>query len=132
MNYLNVDFDITYHIGDINCDENDTKYRSDLLAFFKLDAYNDTIISMRTDRLFHELKKQPQFEQIFETCLTIPIVSMLSTSETEISSACLVLLFSHDYFYLLFNCLQDYKADGNISSGNFNLIQETIRNNNIQ
>lgn len=129
MNYLNVDFDITYHIGDMNSDENDTKYRSELLAFFKLDAYNDTTISMRTDRLYHELKSHSQFKELFELCLTNPMVSMLSTNSTEINSACLVLLFSFDYFYLLFNCLRDYKEDGNISMGNFNLIQETIRDN---
>ena len=133
MIHIDLGFDITYHITDSsmtdgtssNVEQNETEYRRELLKFFKLEQYNDTIISMRTDRLFFELKHHDQFKELFEIILQHPMVALLSQN-SEINSACLVLLLSYDYFYIFFNCLKDYKQNNSISLGNFSLIKDEL------
>ena len=55
MNFINLNFNPTYHLlkdsSGNYLDESDEQYKKDLLIFFKCNEYNDTVISIRTDKL---------------------------------------------------------------------------------
>ena len=113
MNYINLNFNPTYHLlkdsSGNYLDESTEQYQKDLLVFFKCTEYNDTVISMRTDKLFHKLKDIPDFMNIFTMCLNNNIVQIVSNGNVE--SVCLTLLFSFDYFYVFVDALKEYKQD---------------------
>lgn len=117
MNFINTDFNPTYHLlkdsSGNYLDHSDEQYRKDLLIFFKCTEYNDTVISIRTDKLFHKLKDIPDFAQLFTLCLNNNIVQIVSNGKIE--SVCLTLLFSFDYFYLFVDALKEYKNDNCLS-----------------
>lgn len=118
MNFINLNFNPTYHLlkdsSGNYLDESDEQYKKDLLIFFKCSEYNDTVISIRTDKLFHKLKEIPDFMQIFTLCLNNNIVQIVSNGKIE--SVCLTLLFSFDYFYVFVDALKEYKQDNCLSS----------------
>ena len=118
MNFINLNFNPTYHLlkdsSGNYLDESDEQYKKDLLIFFKCSEYNDTVISIRTDKLFHKLKEIPDFMQIFTLCLNNNIVQIVSNGKIE--SVCLTLLFSFDYFYVFVDALKEYKRNNSLSS----------------
>jgi len=118
MNFINLDFNPTYHLlkdsSGNYLEESDEQYRKDLLIFFKCTEYNDTVISIRTDRLFFKLKEIPDFMQIFTMCLNNNIVSLVSNG--KIDSVCLTLLFSFDFFYRFIAALKEYEDNNSLSS----------------
>ena len=117
MNFINLNFNPTYHLlkdsSGNYLDESDEQYKKDLLIFFKCNEYNDTVISIRTDKLFHKLKEIPDFMQIFTLCLNNNIVQIVSNGKIE--SVCLTLLFSFDYFYVFVDALKEYKRNNSLS-----------------
>lgn len=130
MNFVECDFDVTYkqYIDSSNEDLSDTMYRRDLLSFFKCSTYNDTVISIRTDKLFHKLKENEKFAELFKLTLNNQMVALMSNKE-EINSACLTLFFSYDYFDVFLKCLQDYKRSNDITNENYNNLRTLIINN---
>ena len=60
MNFINCDFHATYkqYVDLSNEDLTDTIYRRELLSFFKCSEYNDTVISIRTDKLFLQASEE--------------------------------------------------------------------------
>ena len=117
MNFINLNFNPTYHLlkdsSGNYLDESDEQYKKDLLIFFKCNEYNDTVIYIRTDKLFHKLKEIPDFMQIFTLCLNNNIVQIVSNGKIE--SVCLTLLFSFDYFYVFVDALKEYKRNNSLS-----------------
>ena len=130
MNFIDCDFDVTYrqYIDSSNQDLSDTMYRKDLLTFFKCTTYNDTVISIRTDKLFHVLKDDPKFVELFTLTLNNQMVALMSNNN-EINSASLTLFFSYDYFDAFIKCLKDYKTTKDITNENFNSLRTLIVNN---
>ena len=102
----------------------DEQYRSDLLKFFKCSEYNDTVISIRTDKLFHQLKEIPDFVQIFTLCLNNPIVS--TVSKGKLDSVCLTLLFSFDFLSLFISTLKEYNKNKSISNETYVKFRELL------
>tara|TARA_Y100000816_G_scaffold54026_1_gene34827 strand:- start:1276 stop:1656 length:381 start_codon:yes stop_codon:yes gene_type:complete len=126
MNFVNLEFTPVYHMIDASdSDLGDEQYRSDLLRFFKCSEYNDTVISIRTDKLFHQLKEIPDFMQIFTLCLNNPIVSTVGNGKVE--SVCLTLLFSFDFLHLFISALKEYKNDKNISSETYEKLRQLLQ-----
>ena len=131
MNNINLDFDITYITmfrENPNSDESDTQYRRELLNFFKLDKYDDTKIGIRTDKLYHELLNNEQFVVLFTLVSKEPMLAFISDS-TEISSACLSMLCSFNYFHLLFKALCEFNQSQNISEDTFTEFRAEISRN---
>jgi len=131
MNNIDLDFDITYITmfrENPDSDESDTQYRRELLKFFKLDKYDDTRIGIRTDKLYHELVKNEQFIVLFTLISNEPMLAFISDS-TEISSACLSMLCSFNYFHLLFKALNDFNQTKNISEETFTEFRAEISRN---
>ena len=131
MNNIDLDFDITYITmfrENPDSDESDTQYRRELLKFFKLDKYDDTRIGIRTDKLYHELVKNDQFVVLFTLISNEPLLAFISNS-TEISSACLSMLCSFNYFHLLFKALRDFNETQNISENTFTEFRAEISRN---
>lgn len=131
MNNIDLDFDITYITmfrENPDSDESDTQYRRELLKFFKLDKYDDTRIGIRTDKLYHELVKNEQFVILFTLISNEPMLAFISDSP-EISSACLSMLCSFNYFHLLFKALCDFNQTQNISEDTFTEFRAEISRN---
>ena len=130
MNFVNCDFEPTYknYIDASNEDLTDTIYRRELLSFFKCSQYNDTVISIRTDKLFHKLKNVNKFSELLSLTLNNQMVALMSNSN-EINSACLTLFFSYDYFDVFLKCLQDYKTIHDITNENYNKMRTLILEN---
>ena len=131
MNNIDLDFDITYITmfrENPDSDESDTQYRRELLKFFKLDKYDDTRIGIRTDKLYHELVKNEQFVILFTLISNEPMLAFISDS-TEISSACLSMLCSFNYFHLLFKALCDFNQTQHISEDTFTEFRAEISRN---
>ena len=130
MNFINCDFHATYkqYVDLSNEDLTDTIYRRELLSFFKCSEYNDTVISIRTDKLFHKLKDQPKFRSLLNLTLNNQMVALMCHNN-EINSACLTLFFSYDYFDIFLKCLQDYKKTNDITSENYNKLRSLILDN---
>lgn len=131
MNNIDLDFDITYITmfrENPDSDESDTQYRRELLKFFKLDKYDDTRIGIRTDKLYHELVKNEQFVILFTLISNEPMLAFISDS-TEISSACLSMLCSFNYFHLLFKALCDFNQTQNINEDTFTEFRAEISRN---
>ena len=115
MNFVNYDFTPVYHMIDAsNSDLGDEQYRRDFLKFFKCSEYNDTVISIRTDKLFHQLKEIPDFMQIFTLCLNNPIV--LTVGGGNVESVCLTLLCSFDFLSSFIGALKEYNTTKCLSS----------------
>ena len=131
MNYIDLDFDIIYNImfrKNPDCDDCDTQYRRELLNFFRLGQYDDTKISIRTDKLYHELVKYDQFVILFTLILNEPMLTYISGG-TEISAACLSMLCSFNYFHLLFKSIKEIKQSDVISDETFTEFRNEITRN---
>lgn len=131
MNNIDLDFDITYITmfrENPDNDESDTQYRRELLKFFKLEKYDDTRVGIRTDKLYHELVKDNQFMVLFTLVLNEPMLAFISNG-TEISSACLSMLCSFNYFHLLFKTIKEFKEEHVISDVTFDEFRAEISRN---
>ena len=131
MDNINLDFNLTYITMFRENPENDncaTQYRRELLKFFKLDKYDDTRIGIRTDKLYHELVKHQQFVILFTLISNEPMLAFISDS-TEITSACLSMLCSFNYFHLLFKALCEFNQSQNISEDTFTEFRAEISRN---
>lgn len=111
-----------------DCDDSDTQYRRELLKFFKLNQYDDTKIGIRTDRLYHELVKNEQFNVLFTLILNEPMLAFI-ISDSEICSACLSMLCSFNYFHLLFKSIKELKESNRISDETFTEFRNEITRN---
>ena len=131
MNNLDLDFDVTYislFRENSNDDNSDTQYRRELLRFFKLETYDDTRIGIRTDKLYHEIKENEQFKELFTLILSEPLLAFIS-SGNDISSACLSMLCSFNYFHLLFKSLKELKSNGQINENTLGEFRNEILRN---
>ena len=109
-------------------DDSDTQYRRELLKFFILDQYDDTKIGIRTDKLYHELVKSTQFVTLFTLVLSEPMMSFIFDA-SEISSGCLSMLCSFNYFHMLFNSIKEFKENKIISEKTFMEFKDEIAQN---
>ena len=131
MNNINLDFEITYITmfrENPDNDESDTQYRRELLKFFKLEKYDDTRVGIRTDKLYHEIVKENQFIVLFTLVLNEPMLAFISNG-AEISSACLSMLCSFNYFHLLFKAIKEFKEEHVISDATFDEFRAEISRN---
>lgn len=124
MNFVNLDFECSYN--DLDCSMSDTQYRKEFLDFFKCTEFNETVMSIRTDKLYFQLRDNEQFKELFNLVLSNTIIG---TINTEICSMCLTYLFSYDNLYLFIPCLQDFKKDTVISDIHFNNLKNKLLQN---
>ena len=104
------------YLKDSNDDNADTQYRREILLFFNLGHYDDTKISMRTDKIFTTLRKNSHFEAIFKAVLNEKTFMTFNPEATEITPFCLTVLLSFEYFHLFKGCFDQYSNREPISS----------------
>lgn len=114
------------YLKDNQYDACDTQYRKEILEFFELKKYDETKISIKTDKLFAELSKNLEFTRIFETVLYESNYKTFCP-DAKVSSFCLVVLLSFDYFYLFKQCYKEFKEKQNIDSSQL-LIEKLLKN----
>ena len=114
------------YLKDNQYDACDTQYRKEILEFFELKKYDETKISIKTDKLFAELSKNLEFTRIFETVLYESNYKTFCP-DAKVSSFCLVVLLSFDYFYLFKQCYKEFKEKENIDSSQL-LIEKLLKN----
>lgn len=112
------------YLKDNDDDACDTEFRRELLEFFNLEQYDETKLSIKSDKLYYELLKNSGFVKIFEATLKESNFKMFCP-ETEISSFCLTILLSFDYFHLFKICYEDYK-NGDVSVSGQLLIDKLL------
>ena len=117
MYYRNMNSYYDMYLKDNNDDMCDTQFRREILEFFHLETYDETKLSIKTDKLYALLEKNEDFHKIFEYVLQESNF-IAFCSETEISSFCIVVLLSFDYFYLFKQCYIEFKETGNVKSKN--------------
>lgn len=114
------------YLKDNQYDACDTQYRKEILEFFELKKYDETKISIKTDKLYAELSKNLVFTRIFETVLYESNYKTFCP-DAKVSSFCLVVLLSFDYFYLFKQCYKEFKEKKNIDSSQL-LIEKLLKN----
>tara|TARA_Y100000766_G_C18878089_1_gene591888 strand:+ start:280 stop:654 length:375 start_codon:yes stop_codon:yes gene_type:complete len=114
------------YLKDNQYDACDTQYRKEILEFFELKKYDETKISIKTDKLYAELSKNLEFTRIFETVLYESNYKTFCP-DAKVSSFCLVVLLSFDYFYLFKQCYKEFKEKENIDSSQL-LIEKLLKN----
>ena len=90
-------------------------YRNDFLSFFKVNTYDQDIITNKIDQIFKIIQHEPFFCKVFETL-------------DGINSLSFIILFSFDYFYLLLPCLHDFKQNILNTSENREKLLKVIEN----
>lgn len=90
-------------------------YRNDFLSFFKVNTYDNDLITNKIDQIFKIIQHEPFFCKVFETL-------------GGTSSLSLVILFSFDYFYLLLPCLNDFRQNILDNSENREKLLKVIEN----
>tara|TARA_Y100000741_G_C18227183_1_gene548290 strand:- start:935 stop:1300 length:366 start_codon:yes stop_codon:yes gene_type:complete len=106
-----------YELYLLNKDDDacDTQFRRELLEFFDLEKYDETKLSIKTDKLYAELIKNVEFNRIFNAVLQEANYKTFCP-EAEISSFCIVILLSFDYFYLFKQCYKELKETNGVDS----------------
>ena len=103
------------YLKDNQYDACDTQYRKEILEFFGLEKYDETKLSIKTDKLYAELSKNEEFIKIFEAVLHESNYKTFCP-DVEISSFCVVVLLSFDYFYLFKQCYKEFKETNTVDS----------------
>lgn len=79
---------------------NDDEYRSDLLAYFNLNDYNNEIIMQKVELIQEKVKDIPEIRE-----KALEAGSKLNSTDLDL---CLVLLFSYDHFHEFSKLLEKY------------------------
>ena len=89
-------------------DNGDTQYRQEFLTFIKQKEYDDDVISLLLDALYKQIKQEDFFSKIIIAVKNSNIYHGLFSEMDD--SACLMLMFSYDFFYLFYNVLYEFNT----------------------
>lgn len=131
MDFYDTTFICTYKQADN--DITDDLYRNQFLQAFKLDKWNDKLITEKTDLLFKVMEKQ--IEEVFcqmRLGNTKYSHMLLFMGEHLTNSNLFRVFFVYDVFDIFHRCICDVKINGNLSDYQYNLFKNAVLKNNPQ
>jgi len=108
------DINLTYHEKD-----NDTIYRKEILNFFNLKQFDESIIVKHIEQTYHKFKNNTQIQNIIKNIKNNDKFKQFQLFGNTNDITYFLLLFSFDYFFLIHKCLQDLNKDNKISEKNY-------------
>ena len=117
---FNLDIDVNYFIIPLNGideDARDTLFRKQILAFFKLDEYKETVIDIKMDILKPIIENNTELKT-----LSNKFANIMLQEKGDIG---IIMFFAFDYFYQTYPLLKQYLLENTI---NKNIYDNLIKN----
>ena len=111
VNYFNTPID------GINLDDRDNLFRKQILSFFKLDEYKETVIDIKIDILKPIIENNPELK-----ALSIKFANIMLQEKGDIG---IIMFFAFDYFHQTYPLLKEYLLKKTI---NKNIYDNLIKN----
>jgi len=112
VNYFNIPI-----VDEMNLDDRDTLFRKQILSFFKLNEYNETVIDIKIDILKPVIESNPQLKD-----LSIKFANIMLQEKGDIG---IIMFFAFDHFYQTYYLLKEYLLEKTI---NKNIYDNLIKN----
>lgn len=115
---FNFDMDVNYHSTHVDDDElRDTLFRQQMLQFFKIEDYNETIIDIKIEQLKPIIESNDELKQ-----LSIKFSNIMLQEKFDIG---VIMFFAYDYFHETFLLLKEYLLEKKINKDIYdNLIKK--------
>lgn len=115
---FNFDMDVNYHSIHVEDDElRDTLFRQQMLQFFKIEDYNETIIDIKIEQLKPIIENNEQLKK-----LSIKFSNIMLQEKFDIG---IIMFFAYDYFHYTFLLLKEYLLENKINKDIYdNLIKK--------
>lgn len=108
MDSLIIDFIPTYKLITDNINDSNILYQLQLLQFFNISKFDDTIINSKINNLYLEIKDNEKI------CKLIEIIKNKNPNISIDNFIAFKLLFSYDYFNKFSKCLYQLKSQKDI------------------
>jgi hypothetical protein len=109
MDQVILDFIPTYKLITDNINDSNMLYQLQILQFFNINHYDDSIINNKINNIYLEIKHNDKI---------IELIQIIKNKNPNISIDDIIafkLLFSYDFFNLFIKCLYQLKFDKKIS-----------------
>lgn len=115
---FNFDMDVNYHSTHVDDDElRDTLFRQQMLQFFKIEDYNETIIDIKIEQLKPIIESNDELKQ-----LSIKFSNIMLQEKFDIG---IIMFFAYDYFHDTFLLLKEFLLENKINKNIYdNLIKK--------
>lgn len=118
--YSQFNFDMNVNYQSINVDDDeirDTLFRQQVLQFFKIEDYNETIIDIKINHLKPIIEKNEELKE-----LSIKFSNIMLQDKFDIG---IIMFFAYDYFQDSFLLLKEYLSENKINKDIYdNLIKK--------
>uniref|UniRef100_A0A6C0BRX5 Uncharacterized protein n=1 Tax=viral metagenome TaxID=1070528 RepID=A0A6C0BRX5_9ZZZZ len=115
LTQFNFDFDVNYHSIHVDNDEfRDTLFREQILKFFKIEEYNQTIIDIKIEHLKPIIESNNDLKN-----LSIKFSNIMFQDKFDIG---IIMFFAYDYFHDTFLLLKEYLHKNTINKNIYNRI----------
>ena len=101
VNYFNISID------GMNLDDRDILFRKQILTFFKLDEYKETVIDIKIDILKPIIENNPELK-----ALATKFANVMLQEKGDIG---IIMFFAFDYFYQTYPLLKEYLLEKTIN-----------------
>ena len=116
---FNFDMDVNYYSLDVDDDDTrDTLFREQILSFFKMEEYNETIIDIKIDYLKPIIENNEDLKK-----LSIKFSNLMLQDKFDIG---LIMFFAYDYFHETFLLLKDFLMENKINKDIYNKLIKKI------
>tara|TARA_E500000331_G_scaffold149039_1_gene145046 strand:- start:7142 stop:7552 length:411 start_codon:yes stop_codon:yes gene_type:complete len=110
---FNFDIDVNYFSLDVDDDDiRDTLFRQQILSFFKMEEYNETVIDIKIDYLKPIIESNESLKK-----LSIKFSNLMLQEKFDIG---VVMFFAYDYFHQTFLLLKDFLLENKINKDIYN------------
>jgi hypothetical protein len=109
MDQVILDFIPTYKLITDNINDSNMLYQLQILQFFNINHYDDSIINNKINNIYLEIKHNDKI---------IELIQIIKNKNSNVSIDDIIafkLLFSYDFFNLFIKCLYQLKFDKKIS-----------------
>jgi hypothetical protein len=115
---FNFDMEVNYHSTHVDDDElRDTLFRQQMLQFFKIEEYNETIIDIKIEHLKPIIEANEQLKN-----LSIKFSNIMLQEKFDIG---IIMFFAYHYFHDTFLLLKEYLLENKINKDIYdNLIKK--------
>jgi hypothetical protein len=110
---FNFDIDVNYFSLDVEDDDiRDTLFRQQILSFFKMEEYNETIIDIKIDYLKPIIERNEDLKK-----LSIKFSNLMLQDKFDIG---VIMFFAYDYFHETFLLLKEYLLENKMNKDIYN------------
>lgn len=110
---FNFDIDVNYFSLDVDDDDiRDTLFRQQILSFFKMEEYNETVIDIKIDYLKPIIESNEDLKK-----LSIKFSNLMLQEKFDIG---VVMFFAYDYFHQTFLLLKGFLLENKINKDIYN------------